>query len=282
MTRPMPRIAVIVPCFNDAATLGETLASLEGAEDLEIVIADDASTDPATIALLESLEAEGRAGLQVLRTDRNRGPGAARMRGLSATTADYVFPLDADDLAVPSSLTIMADKLDADPGAAACVGDYEEFGSSQMRRTVPHQLDPFRVAYVNEYPITALFRRRAVVAAGGWRQVAGYEDWDLWMALAERGERIVHAGPGVVSYRRRMHDNRRLGRSKQRHQALYREMRQAHPELFARLPEYRRQTTLSPLRRRLYPLLYGDRKRYGFEVTLRRAFDRVGLFPLGR
>jgi glycosyltransferase involved in cell wall biosynthesis len=278
----MPRIAVIVPCFNDAATLDETLASLDGAEELEVVVADDGSTDEATVAYLEQLEQSGRPHFQVLRTDRNAGPGAARMRGLAATTSDYVFPLDADDLAVPASLTIMADKLDADPGAAACVADYAEFGLQDIVRTVPEQLDPFRVAFVNEYPITALFRRTAIVAAGGWRPVAGYEDWDLWMAFAERGEHVVHAGPGVLSYRRRMHDNRRLGRSKSRHQMLYREMRAHHPALFAALPEHRRTTTLSPLRRRLYPLLYGDRKRYGFEITLRRAFDRIGLFPLGR
>lgn len=282
MSRPMPRIAVIVPCFNDAATLEETLDSLDGAEELEIAVADDGSTGESTIALLDRLEREARPGLTVLRGDENRGPGSARMRGLAATTSDFVFPLDADDLAVPGSLTIMADKLDADPTAAACVADYAEFGFQDIVRTVPPQLDPFRVAYVNEYPITALFRRTAIVAAGGWRPVAGYEDWDLWMALAERGEHVVHAGPGVMGYRRRMHDNRRLGRSKSRHQLLYREMRCAHPGLFAALPEHRRRTTLSPLRRRLYPLLYGDRKRYGFEITLRRAFDRIGLFPLGR
>ena len=40
----------------------------------------------------------------------------------------------------------------------------------------------------NEYPITALYRRSAVEAAGGWRpfyEHQGYEDWNLWMGLAE-------------------------------------------------------------------------------------------------
>jgi glycosyltransferase involved in cell wall biosynthesis len=282
MDRTSPRIAVVIPCFDDAATLPETIASLDGAEPVEIVVSDDGSTDPATLEYLAALEAEGRPHLQVLRTDENTGPGGARMRGVRATTAEYIYPLDADDLAVAPSLTIMADLLDADPGAAACAGDYVEFGAQRNHRTVPAGLDPFRVAYVNEYPITALFRRSVLLETGGWRPVAGYEDWDLWMTLAERGERVLHAGPGVVTYRRRMHDGRRLSRSKRRHRALYRAMRDRHPALFARLPEARRTTTLSPVRRVLYPILYGDRNRYGFEITLRRAFDRVGLFPLGR
>ena len=280
-----PRISVLVPCFNDGATIGETLASLEGAEPLEVLIIDDASTDPGTVALLDELTADP-AGPRLLRLEQNVGLARARMAGLAATSAPYVLPLDSDDLAVPDALTTMADLLDADPAAAACIGDYEEFGLGEVRRTVPRTLDPFRIAYVNEYPVTSMFRRTALERAGGWVEPSpvaqGYEDWNLWMSLAERGERVVHAGPGVTTYRRRTHGTRMLSGSKRNHVALYGAMRAAHPDLFARLSEHRRATTLSPLRRRVYPLLYGGRPRFAFEPRLRRALDRAGVWALGR
>lgn len=276
------RVTVIVPCYNDAATLPETLASLAGVEEaLEVVVVDDASTDPATAALLDRLAAEDRS-IRVIRRTENGDVSAARMTGVAETTAPFVFPLDADDLAVAATLTRMADRLEAAPEAAACIGDYEEFGDHEVRRFVPESLDPYRVAYVNEYPVTSLFRRSALLDVGGWRPGAGYEDWDLWMSLAQGGHDVVHVGRDVVAFRRRTHGSRMLADRKGRHVEVYRDMRAHHHELFARLPEHRRATTLSPLRRRLYPLIYGGRRRFPAEVALRRGLDRFGLWALGR
>lgn len=280
-TEKAVRVAVVVPCFNDGATLAQTLASLRGAEPIELVVVDDASRDPATRALYTRLEADG---VRIVYLPVNRGLSAARMAGVAATSAPFVLPLDADDLAVPASITVMADRLTAAPGAAACVGDYEEFGAHHVRRTVPTTLDPFRVAYVNEYPVTALFERTALLAAGGWREHARpwYEDWDLWMTLAEAGATIVHTGEDVITYRRRNHGRRMLADVKAAHRDVYRQMRELHPRLFAELPAHRRRSPVGPVRKAVYPILYGGRRRFGFEPALRRALDRRRLWQLGR
>jgi hypothetical protein len=202
------------------------------------------------------------------------------MTGLRSTTAPFVYPLDADDLAIPGVLAMMADVLEQDPRAAACVGDIEEFGDHELVRRIPKQLDPYRVAYTNEYPVTALFLRESVEEAGGWRPLSteqvGYEDWNLWMSLAERGERIVHIGsPG---YRRRMHGVTFGAQSLAHHRRNYEAMRRAHRDLFARLPEHRRASDLPKSRKLLYPLVYGRRAQIPLERTLKPWFDRLGLW----
>ncbi len=102
---------------------------------------------------------------------------------------------------------------------------------------MPEALDPYRVAFTNEYAITSLFRRTAVEAAGGWRdplpEHRGYEDWNLWMDLAERGERVVHLHD--VIYRRRLHAPGLDLRARQRHAEIYCALRRLHPRLFAEL-----------------------------------------------
>ena len=50
------------------------------------------------------------------------------MTGVEATSAPYVFPLDADDAVVPGALAALADALDAVPGAALAWGDIEVWG----------------------------------------------------------------------------------------------------------------------------------------------------------
>ena len=268
---------MIIPCHRDGPLVAEAVRSIEEDEPVELVVVDDASPDASTKTVLEELE---RAGVRVLRHDANRGTGHSRMTGLAATSAPFVYPLDADDLALPGVLARMADALEREPLAAACVGDISEFGDRQLVRRTPATLDPFRVAYTNEYPVTALFRRSAIEAVGAYGPVyegqLGYEDWNLWMGLAERGERIVHIGsPG---YRRRRHGGRLGTVSVTRHRENYAAMRAAHPQLFARLGEHRRASDLPLPRKLLYPVLYGARPRVPFERWLKPWFDRLGLW----
>jgi glycosyltransferase involved in cell wall biosynthesis len=277
-----PRIAVIIPCYDDGAFLGQALSSIEEREPVELVVVDDGSVDTNTLATLAELE---RGGQRVLRHERNRGVAAARMTGLAATSAPFVFPLDADDLGQPGSLEAMADRLEATPDAGVCFGDYLEFGDSSLVRAVPDWLDPYRIAYTNEYPVSSLFRRSLLDAVGGWRSEPGkvaFEDWDLWMRLAERGERGVHAGRGVITYRRRLHGERLLQRGKRRHKALYRGLRADHPALFTHLRDHRRRSDLSGVRKLAYPFVYGGRRRLPLEPRVKALLDRHGIWTLRR
>ena len=283
MNGPEPRgarISVVLPCFNDGPLLLEALASLVEDEPLEIVVVDDASTDPATLDVLDGLRAEGT---RVIRHSDNRHLSASRMTGLAATSAPYVYPLDADDQAVPGALGAMADRLDAVPAAAVAAGDYEEFGTQTLLRAVPDELDAFRVAYCNEYPVTALFRRSVLEQVSGWRtELRGYEDWDLWMTLAERGERMEHLGHGRPIYRRRLHGTRMLTGARRRHVELYRDLRAAHPRLFAQLGEHRRRSPMPWRRKLLYPVVYGGRPRTQAELRVKRWLDEHRLWTLRR
>lgn len=280
MTADSPRICVLVPCFNDGALLEQALASLPADEPLEVVVVDDASTEAATLAVLARLEA---TSTRVVRHPVNRHLSAARMTGLAATTARFVYPLDADDEAVPGALAAMADLLDADPRTAVVAGDYEEFGTSELLRAVPDTLDPFRIAYANEYPVTALFRRSALEAIGGWRtELRGYEDWDVWMSLAERGMRMEHLGAGRPTYRRRLHGERMLTAVKRDHPERYRALRLGHPRLFADITRHRRASPMPWRRKVLYPFVYGGRPRTQAELRLKRWLDRHRLWTLRR
>lgn len=276
MSESPARIAVIVPCYNDGATVSDTIASIEEAEPVEIVIVDDGSSDAHTIEELRRLE-EG--GVRVVRHEENRGLPAARTTGLAATNAPFVFPLDADDLAVPGSLGRLADVLERTPGADACYGDWFEWDGVETLRRVPRRFDPYLLAFRNRYPVASMFRRTFLDDVDGWQSVGGmvgYEDWDLWMTLAERGGTAVFAD-GVPVVRYRVHGVRMLRSVAGNHAQLYRELKARHPRLFANLGEYRRNSILSPLERRLYPLVYGGRRPFGIKRRAAHVVSRIRL-----
>jgi glycosyltransferase involved in cell wall biosynthesis len=240
----MPRVAVVVPCFNDGETLPQTLASLEGQEPHELVVVDDGSTDAATLAVLSRLAEEGT---RVVRRE-NGGLSAARMTGVEATEAPYVLPLDADDELLPGALAALADALDAEPEAALAWGDVDLWGELDARLAVARSLDPWLLTYLNDVPVASLLRRSALLEAGGWAMGSGYEDWDLWLALAERGFTGVHVPRPTLRYRRR--SGRMLDECTPRHGELYERLRARHAALFAARGANRRRST-APLRAKL-------------------------------
>ena len=98
-----PRVSVIVPTWNRAHVLGESLASLlaERDVDLEVVVVDDGSTD-GTATLLAGL---GDPRVRAL-VRPHAGIAAARNAGLAAARAPYLAFHDSDDLALPGRLAV--------------------------------------------------------------------------------------------------------------------------------------------------------------------------------
>lgn len=93
MTEPAaPVVSVIIPAYNEAERIVDTLQALQAALDgveSEILVVDDGSRD-RTGALAEA------CGARVLKMGRNRGKGAALVRGFSESRGDLLLMLDAD------------------------------------------------------------------------------------------------------------------------------------------------------------------------------------------
>ncbi len=107
-------IAVVIPCYNAAATIESTIASVQAqtAREFELVVVDDGSSDDSA-AIVESI-AQTEPRLRLLRQS-NGGVSAARNTGIAATTAPLLAFLDADDTWYPEFLSTMASQLDLRP-----------------------------------------------------------------------------------------------------------------------------------------------------------------------
>jgi len=265
--QPPLSVSVIIPCFNDGPLLREALASIAEPEDVQAIIVDDGSTDPATLAILEELAAEPTV---VLVRQDNAGLGAARMRGLGEATGDLIFPLDADDLLVEGALTTMARRLQGEPDADFTWGDYELFGDQSGIYRSPSRWLPWTLTYVNPYPVSSMFRRSALLTAGGWTGRA-YEDWDLWLRCAAIGMTGVRTD--AVVYRRRIHGPQRLlPEARRRHGELYKVIRTDNAALFDDRPRLRAMERPATWKRLAYPIMFGARR--GVPVRLEEALKQ--------
>lgn len=96
----MSSYGVVIPAFNAAATIGETLRSVvaQSVQPDDIVVVDDGSTDE-TMAVVDAM----KLGARLLRQD-NAGPGSATTRGIAALSTPFVATLDSDDLWLPTKI----------------------------------------------------------------------------------------------------------------------------------------------------------------------------------
>jgi len=90
-----PIVSVIVPVYNESATVGLVIRRLRQVPlELEVVVVDDGSTD-GTGDVLQRYAAEGWID-RLVRLPRNRGKGAAVRAGIGVVTGDVVVIQDAD------------------------------------------------------------------------------------------------------------------------------------------------------------------------------------------
>ncbi len=133
----MTRASILVPVYNSAPTLERCLrsAAAQTLADIEILVADDASTD-GSAALAEAM-AQADPRIRVLRLPCNGGKPAAMNRMMQQAQGDWVAVLDADDAYAPDRLArlieaaerhgvdMVADNLDyIDAGVTQAGGDF--------------------------------------------------------------------------------------------------------------------------------------------------------------
>jgi glycosyltransferase involved in cell wall biosynthesis len=115
-----PRISVVIPVYNDAASLVDCLAALRAAAtaDTEIIVVDDASTD-GSASLAE------RAGVTVIRLPRNSGPAVARNYGAARAQGEILFFVDSDVAVAPDAVRRVLALFDQRPEVAGVFGSYD-------------------------------------------------------------------------------------------------------------------------------------------------------------
>lgn len=189
----MPLVSVVIPTYNSAATIAETLASVcdQTLKDLEIVLSDDGSCDE-TVRAAERFAAQ--VDLKILQ-QANAGPGAARNAAIRAARGRYCAFVDADDLMLPERLALQSALLDADPQLGMVHTDLMTFDDSGPIHSTRHAFSNPCGGQILEQLLLNNFITTSTVMAPTARLVeVGLfderrrisEDFDLWLRMAER------------------------------------------------------------------------------------------------
>lgn len=128
-----PLVSIVIPSYNRAHLLGDTLESIARASwrPLEVIVADDGSSD-GTKGVVQSFAAQ-HPDLRVQFLERpHEGANPARNAGVAASTGAFIFFLDSDDLLEPDGISALMAVL-VDPAIPYCVAQLAETDLSGNR-----------------------------------------------------------------------------------------------------------------------------------------------------
>ncbi|MBR2823447.1 MAG: glycosyltransferase family 2 protein [Clostridia bacterium] len=196
----LPLVSVVMPCYNDGATLPESIASVRAQTypRVELIVVDDGSDDPETVRVLDGLRGED---LTLLRND-HKGPSVARNTAIRAARGTYILPVDSDDLIDPVYIQRAVEKMEEDPSLGIVYCHAVCFGE----KTGPWDIPDYSMKHIlldNCIFVTALFRREDWEKAGGFCEDfrAGMEDYDFWLSILGMGREVYQFEEAWFHYR---------------------------------------------------------------------------------
>ncbi|MBU1292497.1 glycosyltransferase [Patescibacteria group bacterium] len=202
-TEETPRVAIIVPCWNEEDTIGGTVESLLALEypsdKLQIILVDDGSTDNTRVVMDSYTSAPQVTVLH----KKNEGKHTAINAGIAlAEDAEFIGCLDADSFVAPNALKEIIpcffDEKVAAATPAMSVHQPKNF-LEQMQNTeyiigiaLRHTLSAVNGIYVTPGPFS-FYRRSVIDELGGFRHAHQAEDMEMALRMQRAGYEIENA-----------------------------------------------------------------------------------------
>src|SRR5690554_2800862 len=126
MTPENPLVSIIIPTYNRAHLIGETLDSVlaQTYENWECIVVDDGSTDNTEELMAEYMTKDARFQYHHRPKDRLPGGNAARNYGFEVSMGEYIQWFDSDDLMLTEYLSTRIDAFTAKTLFVICSGTY--------------------------------------------------------------------------------------------------------------------------------------------------------------
>lgn len=191
----MVRFSIVVPAYNAARTLPETLSALlaQSFGDWECVVVDDGSADE-TLAVASGYTADD-SRIRVV-TQPNAGTGGAYNTGVRDARGEYVVLCSADDILLPEHLAHMDAFISAEPGFDIYTSNGYLWMPQDDVRTLNYQPGTVSASWTLTdliaecyFSVGAAYRRGLHDEVGGYRVEVFGEDYDFWLRAMAMGAR---------------------------------------------------------------------------------------------
>lgn len=209
-------VSVVIPAYNAAQFLSETILSVLAQENvaLELFVVDDCSTDK-TAEIVKAAAVRDERVQYLCMPSNSGGPAGPRNMGVHAARGRWVAFCDADDIWHPRKLRLQIDLAQREQADLVCSA-IEDFidgtkpilpGQVLEDELHVHSLPYWQMLLKDRIATSsALCSREALIQSGGFntaRELVAVEDYDLWLRLMEIPSfKVLRIETPLVAYRR--------------------------------------------------------------------------------
>lgn len=198
-------ISVIIPCYNTARYLPETLDSVlaQTYKHFEIIAIDDGSTDNTLTVLQEYAKKDSR--IKII-SQENTYYIIARCNGIKQSQGKYLFCLDSDDKIAPTYFEKAMTIFNKNPDLAVVYAHVQTFEAETKVLKMPDSPTPQQMLLQNCSGVgpSMLIKRDVYDEIGGFDTNLTFgEDWDLYISLFEHQKKIYRIPEVLFFYRKR-------------------------------------------------------------------------------
>lgn len=197
----MPKISIIIPCYNQAQYLPETLDSVlaQTFTDWECVIVNDGSQDDTEMIAKQYCTKDSRF-IYVFQS--NEGLASARNNGIHYSSGEFILPLDSDDKIGPSYIEKALRHFNNYPQTKLVYCKARRFGDIDE----PWPLPPYnynQLIWQNCIFCSAIYKRVDYDKTIGYNpnMKSGLEDWDFWLSLLDAKSEVYQLDEVLFYYR---------------------------------------------------------------------------------
>lgn len=197
-----PNLSIIIPCYNSEATLVETITSVIAQEydSWEAILVNDGSPDGLEKTALQWAKKEPRIRYY---KKENGGLGSARNYGIEKAKGEFILPLDSDNKVKPLFAKEAIPILQNNEKIGVVHGNAEYFGEKKGIWNV-ESFNFEKMLLQNYIDACAIYRKSLWEAVGGYdthMPYQGNEDWELWLAFANKNVSFYHLNKVTFDYR---------------------------------------------------------------------------------
>ncbi|GIZ10058.1 glycosyltransferase family A protein [Flavobacterium sp. UMI-01] len=213
-----PLISVIVPAYNAAEFLQETLESVKQQtySNWEIILVNDCSTD-ATLQKANEFSQGVSNVVKVITNEKNSGVSVSRNVAVANASGSWLALLDSDDVWLPNHLETLVATITQDAtikmAYAGCLVFLDKVENIIFKQEISvAMLQDFNVSLFTHQiginPCTAIIEKKTWESVGGMiQEVHPAEDKELFFRIARTGNKIAYSGHHTALYRKHSSGN---------------------------------------------------------------------------
>jgi len=225
------KVSIIVPCYNQAQYLPETLDSVlaQTYVNWECIIVNDGSSDDTENVSKLFCKKDKRFRYIY---KKNGGVSSARNIGIKNSSGELILPLDSDDIIADQYLEKAIEHFKLFPNTKLVYCKVQLIGNGTGEWGLPnYNYEVF--LFENMIFCSAFYKRKDYDLTNGYNEdyKTGLEDWDFWLTLLNEND-IVYTIPEICFYYRIRDSSRTRSLTNETFQILHRKIYQDHKEKY--------------------------------------------------